>query len=58
MAEYILAEVKKEDIRANRQIDKLLAAESIRRDRNLDYTCAMYDEDMNVIATGNDPEIF
>lgn len=53
MAEYILAEVKKGDIRANRQIDELLAAESIRRDRNLDYTCAMYDEDMNVIATGS-----
>ena len=53
MAEYILAEVKKGDIRANRQIDELLAAEGIRRDRNLDYTCAMYDEDMNVIATGS-----
>ena len=28
-------------------------AEGIRRDANLDYTCGMYDEEMNIIATGS-----
>ena len=41
------------DKRANRQIENLLLNEGIRRDKNLDYTCAAYDEDYNVIATGS-----
>ncbi|ABR73683.1 [citrate (pro-3S)-lyase] ligase [Actinobacillus succinogenes] len=35
------------------EIDRLLAQQGIRRDQNLDYTCAMYDEDDNIIATGS-----
>ncbi len=35
------------------EIDRLLAQEGIRRDQNLDYTCAMYDDEDNIIATGS-----
>lgn len=35
------------------QVEALLKKEGIQRDGNLDYTCAMYDEDYNVIATGS-----
>ncbi|MDG2939200.1 [citrate (pro-3S)-lyase] ligase [Bisgaard Taxon 10/6] len=35
------------------EIDQLLAQEGIRRDQNLDYTCAMYDDEGNIIATGS-----
>ncbi len=34
-------------------IDELLSKEEIRKDSNLDYTCAMFDDDMNIIATGS-----
>lgn len=53
MSEYSISQVYKSDSRTNKQIDQLLAAEGIRRDGNLDYTCAMYDDDYNVIATGS-----
>ncbi len=53
MSEYIISKVSESDTRANRCIDELLHAEGIRRDSNLDYTCAMYDDDFNVIATGS-----
>ncbi len=53
MAEYIVSKVYPSDKNGNRQIDELLHAEGIRRDGNLDYTCAVYDDDFNVIATGS-----
>ena len=53
MPDYNIANVSANDIRTNRQINQLLNAEGIRRDGNLDYTCAMFDEDQNVIATGS-----
>ena len=53
MSEYSISKVYQSDKRANAQVERLLQAEGIRRDRNLDYTCAMYDDDMNVIATGS-----
>ena len=53
MSEYTISKVYPSDKRANSQVEKLLLAEGIRRDKNLDYTCAMYDEDYNVIATGS-----
>ncbi len=37
----------------NEQVDKLLEAEGIRRDGNLDYTCGLFDEDWNLAATGS-----
>ncbi|MBQ3645156.1 MAG: [Synergistaceae bacterium] len=48
-----VSKVYKSDKRANSEIEKLLQSEGIRRDKNLDYTCAVYDEDYKVIATGS-----
>lgn len=53
MSDYYISEVRPSDRRAQEQIDVLLQAEGIRRDANLDYTCAMYDDMMNIIATGS-----
>ena len=53
MSEYSISKVYPSDKRANSQIEKLLLAEGIRRDKNLEYTCAAYDEDYNIIATGS-----
>lgn len=48
-----VSKIYKSDKKANYAIDKLLQAEGIRRDKNLDYTCAIYDDDYNIIATGS-----
>ena len=53
MLEYAISQIYPSDRRANTQINELLLAEGIRRDANLDYTCGMYDEEMNIIATGS-----
>lgn len=53
MSEYTISRVSPTDRRCFRQIDALLTQEGISRDANLDYTCAMFDEDYNVIATGS-----
>ena len=45
MSEYTISKVYASDKYAWAQIDTLLEKEGIRRDANLDYTCAMYDED-------------
>ena len=53
MSEYAISEIYPSDRYSNSQVDRLLEAEGIRRDANLDYTCGMYDDDMNIIATGS-----
>lgn len=53
MADYYISHIKSGDRRGNALVDALLAAEGIRRDGNLDYTCGMFDDDMNLIATGS-----
>ena len=53
MSEYYITEVSIEDANRLQQIDQLLEREGIRRDANLDYICAMYDEEQNLIATGS-----
>lgn len=53
MSDYFISRIYPTDRHANHQVDELLLAEGIRRDANLDYTCAMYDDDMNIIATGS-----
>ena len=53
MADYFISEVKPNERTALAMVDKLLRAEGIKRDANLDYICAMYDDDYNVIATGS-----
>ncbi len=37
----------------NAQVDRLLEAEGIRRDGNLDYTCGLFDENWELAATGS-----
>lgn len=53
MSEYTLSQVSPTDNRTLAQIDALLQQEGIRRDGNLDYICAMLDENYNVIGTGS-----
>ena len=53
MADYSVAPVRPGDARMMAQVDALLQAEGIRRDANLDYTCAVCDEAGQVIATGS-----
>ena len=53
MSEYTLTQVFPSDKRTLAQVDRLLVEEGITRDANLDYICAMEDEDGEVIATGS-----
>lgn len=53
MSEYTISRIYPSDKRSIKQIEKLLEKEGISLDANLDYTCAMYDEDYNIIATGS-----
>lgn len=53
MSDYIITQIRQADKYGNHLVDELLAAEGIRRDTNLDYTCGMYDDEMNLIATGS-----
>lgn len=53
MSDYNISKIYADDRRSNEQIDILLQAEGIRRDANLDYTCGIFDSNMNVIATGS-----
>lgn len=53
MSEYSIAQVQPGDTRTLAQIDALLEQEGIRRDANLDYICAMFDEEYHVIGTGS-----
>lgn len=41
------------DKKSLQKVDILLEQEGIRRDTNLDYICAMFDDDLNIIATGS-----
>ena len=53
MGEYSVSSISKYDKTALSQVDALLRKEGIKRDRNLDYTCGVYDEDYTLIATGS-----
>ena len=53
MSEYSISQICMRDARTLAQIDDLLLAEGISRDKNLDYICAMYDDNYQVIATGS-----
>ena len=53
MADYGITQVCPGDARMMAQVDALLQAEGIRRDANLDYTCAVCDAAGQVIATGS-----
>lgn len=53
MSDYYISQIHPSDIRGMKQVEQLLLAEGIRQDAHLDYTCGMFDEEMNIIATGS-----
>lgn len=53
MSEYTISKIYPSDKRSLNQIRALLEQAGITLDANLDYTCGMYDEDYNIIATGS-----
>lgn len=53
MSDYTISQIYPSDRHSLSQIDELLNQEGIRRDANLDYICAMYDENYQIIATGS-----
>lgn len=53
MSEYFISRIYPSDKHSLAQVDALLQKEGITRDGNLDYICAMRDEDGGVIATGS-----
>lgn len=53
MNNYIVSEIYKTDKKSIEQVDKLLAKEAIKRDKNSDYLAAIFDDNGKVIATGS-----
>lgn len=53
MSEYTISQIKPSDKRASRQMDELLMQEGIERDRNLDYSLGLFDENYQLAATGS-----
>ena len=53
MSDYYISQIAHTDKTAIQNVTALLQAEGSRLDANLDYTCGMYDEEMNIIATGS-----
>ena len=53
MSDYTISRISPTDRRGQRQLTELLTAEGIRKDGSLDYTCGMFDDDYNLIATGS-----
>lgn len=53
MDDYSISKVWPSDSYTIAKVDALLEKEGIQRDGNLDYTCAIQDDDLNVIATGS-----
>lgn len=53
MGEYTISQIRPGDRRALRQMDALLEKEGIERDKNLDYSIGLFDEDYELAATGS-----
>ncbi len=53
MSDYTILEIHPTDTKKIALIDNLLYKEGIKRDPNLDYMCAMFDYEDNIIATGS-----
>ena len=53
MSDYVVSVVGKTDARTLKKIDQLLVQEGIKRDKNLEHICVVFDDDYNVIATGS-----
>lgn len=50
---YFISQVRPADTQSLAGIDALLEQEGISRDKNLDYICAVYDENERIAATGS-----
>jgi len=53
MSDYTISRIYPSDKRGIQKAEELLIQEGIRLDGNLDYTCGMYDDNYNLIATGS-----
>ena len=53
MTDYVIGKLLDNDKKGYLAVDKLLEAEGLKRDPNLDYTCAVYDEEGKIVATGS-----
>lgn len=53
MSDYYISQISRSDKAAIQDVTVLLQSEGIRLDANLDYICGMYDDEMNIIATGS-----
>lgn len=53
MTDYAIGRISPQDTKGLAAVQALLNEEGIRLDPNTDYTCAMFDDEMNVIATGS-----
>lgn len=53
MSDYQASKIYYSDKRSMQQLDTLLKKEGIQRDKNLDYTVGLFDEDYNLVATGS-----
>ncbi len=53
MSEYTISQIKPSDRRGLRQMDALLAKEGIERDKNLDYSVGLFDENYDLVGTGS-----
>ena len=51
--DFTISQIFPNDKYSNSIILKLLNQEGIKKDRNLDYTCAAYDSNYNIIGTGS-----
>lgn len=51
--DYTVSRVFPRNKAAMAAVDRLLKQEGITRDRNLDYTCAVYDRNDHIVATGS-----
>jgi [citrate (pro-3S)-lyase] ligase len=49
----MITEIKLNDLYSQNMMDALLAQEGIRRDKNLDYSCGIFDDDYDLMATGS-----
>lgn len=53
MSDYTVSQIAPTDKRAMRQMDALLEKEGIERDKNLDYSIGLFDENYDLVATGS-----
>ena len=53
MSDYTVSRILPTDKRAVRQMDALLEKEGIERDKNLDYSIGLFDDNYDLVATGS-----